>query len=247
MDSYVYSSYIVIRVNSRKVVAIEMSTIITLTGNASELRSDFDPPILLGEEEQYVMGLLSFETYNSIPNVTAPNNTFKLESDEIILPQGAYELSDLNEVINNLCGIGSVEIKGNNSTMKTLIKSTKLIDFTPSTSIGRLLGFNAQTYPANVWHESEQLTNIMKINSLLIHCNITLGSFKNGIQSHVIHQFFPTVPPGYKIVVAPNPIIYLPVSAKTITNITVKVTDQDDNPVSFSSETVTVGLHLRKV
>lgn len=225
-----------------------MSTIITLTGSSSELRSDFDPPLLLDEGDQYVMGLLSFETYNSIPNVVAPNNTFKFEDEEIVLPQGAYELSDLNEVVNNqLSGRGSIEIKGNNSTMKTMLKSTKSIDFTSPTSIGYLLGFDAKQYSPNVWHESENLTNIMKINSLLIHCNITVGSYKNGVPSHVIHQFFPTVPPGYKIVVAPNPIIYLPVSAKTITNITVKITDQNDQSVSFSSEVVTVGLHLKKL
>lgn len=225
-----------------------MSTIITLTGRSSELRSDFDPPLFLDERDQYVMGLLSFETYNSIPNVVAPYNTFKFGEDEISIPEGAYELSDLNEVIDSqLSGRGSIIIKGNNSTMKTLMKSSKTVDFTSSPSIGSLLGFDAKQYSPNVWHESEQLTDIMKINSLLIHCNITVGSYKNGVPSHVIHQFFPTVPPGYKIVVAPNPIIYLPVSPTTITNVTVKITDQNDQPISFSSEVVTVGLHLKKL
>ena len=152
-----------------------MSTIITLTGNASELSADFDPPIFLNEHEQFVMGLLSFETYNSIPNVR--NNTLKLGGDEVVIPEGAYELSDLNDAINSQLSSGSVDIKGNNSTMRTHIKSDKLIDFTSSTSVGRLLGFRAQQYSPNVWHESEHVTNIMKINSLLIHCNIRATSF----------------------------------------------------------------------
>lgn len=228
-----------------------MSYIITLTGDSSVLSAQFDLPIILNDETSYAIGLLQFESYNTIPNIFPPNNTFKLYgNDDIVIATGAYELSNLNDAINLELGKRGgdfIELKGNNNTMKTLIRSTKWIDFTPKTSIASLLGFDAKQYEPNKWHESETLTKIITINSLLIHCNVAMGSYKNGVPSHIIHQFYPTVPAGFKIVEAPSSIIYLPINRKTITNIQVKITDQDDKPVSFASETVTVSLHLKKL
>lgn len=228
-----------------------MSTIFTLTGESSVLSANFDPPIYLDEDSEYVMGLLNFETYNTIPNISKPNNIFKLTGRAAItIPEGAYEINDINDYIQtqlNPANKEHVVLKGNNSTLKTLIKSTHEIDFTPKESIGGLLGFEPKKYEANMWHLSQNITKIMKINSILVHCNISLGAYKNGQPGHIIHQFFPTVPPGFKIVVAPNPVIYLPISTKTITNITIKILDQADKPVSFQSETITVGLHLKKL
>lgn len=226
-----------------------MSTIFTLTGESSVLSADFNPPIFLDEENEYVMGLLSFESYNTIPNIGPHNNKFQLTGrKEIEIPVGAYEINDIDSYIGNqLNDEETVLLRGVNSTMKTEIKSSREIDFTSNESIGQLLGFEKKKYKKDIFHTSENITKIMSINSILIHCNISLGSYKNGKPGHIIHQFFPTVPSGYKIVMNPNPVIYLPISTKTITNITIKILDQDDKPISFSSETVTVGLHLKKL
>lgn len=229
---------------------LTMSTIFTLSGNSSVLSADFNPPILLDDDHEYVMGLLSFESYNTIPNITKPKNVFQLTGrTPIVLPEGAYEINDINNYIRSQLNPDNkefVELQGENSTMRTTMKSSHDVDFTSDNSIGELLGFNKNIYKKNKWTTSENITNIMKINSILIHCNISLGSYKNGKPGHIIHQFFPTVPSGYKIVESPNPVIYLPISTKTINNITIKILDQDDEPISFSSETITVGLHLKK-
>jgi hypothetical protein len=37
-----------------------------------------------------------------------------------------------------------------------------------------------------------------------------------GKPAHIIHQFFPNVPPGFKIVESPEHVIYLPISVNTI-------------------------------
>lgn len=226
-----------------------MSTIFTLSGKKSTLSADFNPPIYLDDDSEYVLGLLSFETYNTIPNIEKPNNVFQfINKPPINIPTGAYELHDIEEVIQSKLGSeGSFTLRGNNGTLRTILKSSLPVDFSDKTSIGELLGFEPKRYEADRLHTSEHITKIMKINAILIHCNITVGSFKNGKPGHIIHQFFPTVPPGFKIVETPNPVIYLPISTKTITNITVKILDQDDKPVSFSEETLTVGLHLKKL
>lgn len=243
--------------------ATTMSTIFTLTtkdkpaGTKSSeqdsiLSCNFDPPIYLDENSQYVMGLLNFETYNSIPNISKnTGNIFQLTGRQPIeIPDGSYEINDISEYIQTKLNPANKEyllLKGSNSTLKTLIKSSHEIDFTAKNSIGSLLGFEHKKYSSNVWHMSEKLTQIMKINSILIHCNLTQGSFKNGKPSHVIHQFFPTVPPGFKIVECPTPVIYLPINTSKITEITIKILDQNEDLVSFAGEIITVGLHLKKL
>lgn len=226
-----------------------MSTIFTLSDNKSILTADFNPPLYLDEENDYALGLLSFETYNTIPNIEPPRNLFKLTgSPTISIPTGAYELHDLQHYLQSQLDKGELLlVEGDNSTLKTRIKSTHEIDFRDPNTIGSMLGFESKLYERDRWHTSQNITKIMTINSILINCNITVGSYKNGKPGHIIHQFFPTVPPGFKIVETPNPVIYLPISTKTITNITVQILDQDDKPVSFSEETVTVGLHLKKL
>lgn len=230
-----------------------MSTIFTLSGNTSVLSVDFDPPIFLESEQEYVLGLLSFESYNSIPNIVEPKNVFRLVGrPDIVFPKGAYELNGINQYIQSQLNrnVGDreyVDLRGHASTMKTQIKASHEIDFEYDNSIRDILGFDKKIYSKNKVVESEHITKIMQVNTILIHCNISVGSYNNGKPSHTIHQFFPTVPVGYKIVESPNPVIYLPISTKTITNITIKILDQDDRPVSFNSETITVGLHLKKV
>ena len=99
--------------------------------------------------------------------------------------------------------------------------------------------------PSNTRADSDHVTDILKVNAICIDCSIVTGSFHNGKPVHIIHQFFPTVSPGYKIVESPLPILYFPVSVKTINNITVKVVDQDYNLINFRGETITVRLHLK--
>lgn len=52
-------------------------------------------------------------------------------------------------------------------------------------------------------------------------------------------------PQGYKIVEVPANVIYLPVNAKRLSSITLKITDQEGNLVNFRGETITIRLHLK--
>lgn len=47
------------------------------------------------------------------------------------------------------------------------------------------------------------------------------GFQKSGKLHHIIYQFFPKVPPGYKIFEASSNIVYLPINIKTIASVTV--------------------------
>lgn len=224
-----------------------MSLTFILSDKSSILSSDFNPPIYLDTTKEWVMGMTNFETFNSIPNVTEENNVFKIGQKAIHIPTGSYEIADIAAYINSQLNSITVSIEPNHNTLKTMIRADEVIDFSVKHSIGPLLGFKPLKLKKNERHESDVPINIIKVNSLLITCNITTGNYVNGIPNHVIHQFFPSVPAGFKIIEAPDHVPYLPINVNTITNITLKIVDQDGDLVNFRGETVTIGLHLKSI
>lgn len=224
-----------------------MSLTFSLTGNSSILTADFNPPIYLEGNSDYVIGLSNFETFNVIPNIDETNNIFAYGNITTTIPVGAYEINDLNNYLQKTIRQPAViNIIANRNTSTVKIETNVDIDFTSENSIGRLLGFEKRVLKANELNESDFPVQIIKVNALCIDCNIATGSYSNGSPVHIIHQFFPTVAPGYKIVESPLNILYFPVSVKTINSITVKIVDQDGNLVNFRKETITVRLHLKK-
>ena len=77
------------------------STTLTLSGDTTDFTISFQPPIRLDPKKEYEAAFLSLETYNSIPNITEKNNTFKYSTDNgntwkiIKLPVDAYEYKQI--------------------------------------------------------------------------------------------------------------------------------------------------------
>lgn len=233
-----------------------MSYSFTLSGNSSTLSYDFNPPIYLDVNVDYEIGLVNFNSFNTIPNVDETNNVF-LWGDvqkikEFKIPIGSYELDDLIHVIKKHIAENDkdaeIDIIPNINTSKILIKSNRIITFFNNNSVGKIFGFtDTVRINPNTEGESDRPIKILKVNSIGIDCNIAAGSYLNGKPVHIIHQFFPTVPSGYKIVESPQNILYYPVSVKAINNISIKIIDQNGDIVNFQKEEVTVTLHIRKV
>lgn len=228
-----------------------MSTTITISGNSSVLSADFNPPIFLDDGMDYFLGLADFETFMSIPNIENNYNQIHIGEKVITIPEGTYDISDIEKFVKNKITTifndeqVSFSLKPNTNTLKCHIYCSKSIDFTKKYSIGSLLGFETKKIDANTWYESDKVVNINKVNAICVDCNICIGSFNNGKPVHIIHQFFPTVAPGYKIVESPLPILYFPVSVRAINNITVRIIDQDGNLINFRKEIITIRLHLK--
>ena len=66
-----------------------------------------------------------------------------------------------------------------------------------------LLGFHAKLYTSG-FHESENMVNILTINSILVNIDNISGSYANGFTQSAIYSFFLNVSPGYKIIENPH-------------------------------------------
>lgn len=170
------------------------------------------------------------------------------------LPTGSYELEDimrtLDELLSTIKNRSSISlnIHVNKNTLTTEITPNACIDFTPKGSIGTVFGFkNNRILDADVTHKSDGVIKINPVNALRIECNITAGAYSNNSIVHTIHEFYPSVPAGYKIVEVPRNVIYLPVIEKNIHNLTVRVVDQDNKLVSFQGETISLRLHIKRL
>lgn len=224
-----------------------MALTLTLSGNSSILTTEYFPPIDL--QGGYVCGLVDFQTYNSIPNVDEKNNLFHIGKHIIEIPIGSYEIDDIaNYLYKELAKINDkiiLLIQANNNTLKSEIKSNAPIYFNEERSIGQLLGFAKRELKINEKHTSDLPVSISKVNVIRIECNIVGNSYINNIPSHTIHEFSPEVGPGYKIVEVPSNVIYLPVSLKRISTLTLKLIDQNGDIINFKGETITIRLHLK--
>lgn len=229
-----------------------MSFALTLTGKSNPLEAYYSPTIDL--EENYEIGLILLETFNSIPNITSENNCFYYDSPQKIirLPEGAYEISDIakflkKKLLENSGEPEKVEftLVGNNSTLRSEIYSSYNIDFSAENNIGSILGFDT-FLPANKLHESSKPVSIVKVNTVQVICNISSGAYTNNHQSHSIYEFGINVSPGYRISEVPHKVIYFPIIVKSLCHLSLQLVDQDNNNVNFRQEQIVVRVHLRK-
>jgi len=227
---------------------MEDSLTLTLSGTSSVLEARYFPPIELSSHKNYVLGLVELLTFNSIPNIDLNNNKFYVGDKIIDLPVGSYEIEDIDKFLRRTLEHHNitVNLKPNKNTLRSVIKSSERIDFRTQDSIGRLLGFAPRELEANVAHSSDLPIAILKVNALRVECNITAGAYINGNKVHDIHEFFSTVPPEYKIIEVPSNVIYLPVTARCIDYLQLRIVDQDGNLANFRGEVITIRLHLKK-
>lgn len=239
-----------------------MSTILTLKSRTSTLAINFAPPIHLESESDYGLALLSFHSYNSIPNIETGQKFYIYENNDrkkekiIEFPAGAYEIGDIENFIRSSLVIRKTDkpdeifsLKPNNNTIRCEIFSSKhAINFEPQDSISKILGFSGKLLEPNKLHRSDLPVNIIKVRTVHIDCNITSGAFYNDRPSHTIYEFAVAVDPGFAIDETPTHLIYLPIINKQeIHNITINVLDQNFERVNFRGEEIIIRLEIKKL
>lgn len=227
---------------------------ITLNGNSTELSCDFFPSIEVGKNAKIC--LIGLQTNNSIPNINKSCNqiNFSIENGKksylCEIPTGSYELNDIEVAIKHCLLETDVifELKANNNTLKCEMFCNYNIDFSMSHSIASLLGFSTKKiYKANAKHLSDNLVNITKINCIYIESNLVAGSFNNGQECHTIHEFYPNVPAGFKIIEIPTHLVFYSLNCTTINRVEITLKDQNDELIDLQGEPITVRLLIQDI
>lgn len=226
-------------------IICKMSFTLSITGDSSTLTTYY--PNTLQLYGQYECALLHFSTFNSIPNIDKTNNKFYYGTNEVIeVPEGTYELEDINDYLKSEIKDASIKLQSNNNTLKTSIYCSKNIDLTKEDTFRNLLGFSKQILQANKWHMSPFPVNILPTTVIRIECDIVSGSYINGEPGHIIHEFTLSVPPGYRIIEIPKNAIYFPINQNSISCIHIRILDANNHLINLRGEQVHLYLHLKR-
>ena len=239
------------------------STQFLVSDNKSNINTRFNPKLELDKDKVYEIALMNLETYYSFPNIDESNNVFVYSPDnsnswvKIKIPEGSYEIDDINNTIKHEMGKKGhydsinedsyIKTSANSNTLKSILILEKdyQVDFNHQNSISKVLGFTGAKYTEG-FHESENVVNILRINSIFVNIDIISGSYVNGTPKSTIYSFFPKVSPGHKIIESPVNLVYLPITLDTIDSLNVMITDQDDNLLNLRNETLTIRFHIRE-
>jgi len=231
---------------------------IVVSDNKTRFTTQFNPHIQLKKNKGYEIALANLETYYSFPNITEENYRFMYSPDEgltwfvIFIPEGSYDMEDINKVIeqkitkNGHCN--KITISANTNTLKAvlILENGYQVDFCPPDSISSDVGFNNDLYATN-YQESENPVNILSVNSILVNNDIISGSYLNGQRYPTIYSFFPGVFPGYKIIETPSNLVYLPVTLDAIYSMQTSLTDQNGKLLNLRGENVPITFRVQEI
>lgn len=226
---------------------------------------------LMLDDGNYMLGVILFGTYNSIPNITSKNNllTYSINNGsswkQIFIPIGPHEIEAINnevhrqleingDVFNNEDNGYPIEITANINTFKTIIEcktgpgisNVFHIDFTQPNSLNTVFGFNPQIL-TNEYNVSENNVNIITVDKVHLRCDAVRGSILNGVGSDILFSFNINVSPGYKLVIQPSTILYKYIIKEKLESIEFYFSDDDGEPVEWLGETITFTTQLIKI
>ena len=180
---------------------------IIVSNNESNFNTRFNPKLELDGDKVYEIALVNLETYYSFPNIDETNNVFVYSPDngnswvKIKIPVGSYEIGDINNTIqhemekrghyDSINEDYYINISANSNTLRSVLILEKdyQVDFNNQNSLAKVLGFTGTKYTEG-FHESENVVNILRINSILVNIDIIARNYVNGTTKNTIYSFF---------------------------------------------------------
>ena len=210
-----------------------------LSANRTTLENTFSPSIQL--RGNYGIALDYISTYNSIMNVTTDNNEFHYHNGSnwvaIKLGLGSYEINEINSEIVRLMQVNgdydaandvsyiTIGAKRSRLTSTIEIATGYQVDIGGINTLGNLLGFNSKVTLAAGYHESPDQVNIIRVNSVIINCDVVKNSYINGVKSNHIYSFPVNVSPGFRMSSHPGTLQYHRLAVDQLETIKVWLTD----------------------
>ena len=217
--------------------------------------------------KQFKKALTFLSAYNGIFNVTSSNNKFYFKKALIdedflqirILPDGAYEIKSLDNEIKRI----NIEkeyyiendypfkIKPIFSTLGSIVEIAPqgpIIGFVFDDSIGNLLGFN-ETFFREEYNLSFSAVDILSFDNNFIETDIAQGMIFKGRRTGIFHNFTMDVDPGYIYAESFRGGIqwYMMEIKDFISNVNIKLKNENGELVSFNGEGVTFRLSTKEV
>ena len=116
--------------------------------------------------------------------------------------EGSYEIDDINNTIHHEMEKRGhydpinedyyINISANSNTLKSflILEKDYQVDFNHQNSFAKVLEFTNAKYTGG-FHESENVVNILSINSILINIDIISRRYVNGTTRNTVYSFFP--------------------------------------------------------
>ena len=234
---------------------------IILSGRDTSLSSSFSPAVPL--KGNYGIALDHISTYNSITNIDESNNVFTYHDGtgfvDIKIGPGSYEIDEINAEITRLMeanedydsvnDVPYVTIAANTSRLTSTIEIAPgyQVSVGASNTIGSILGFNQFVILNAGFHESPNPVNIIRVNSVLIHCDLVNSSYINGVKGNNIYSFPIQVSPGFRMTSHPSTLQYHKVVVDQLNTIKVWLTDESGQLLDLRNELVTIQLRLQEL
>src|SRR6266853_1444264 len=249
------------------------SYMLSVSSTSTDISITLPQIINLNPNLDYEIGLIRFEAYNSIYNITAVNNNFRYSNNNgaawriITLLPGAYEVDAINtEIQRQIKFYGDFDntnpanplyyfkLYPNLSTLRSVIELTNnyQVDFNDGTSpanLRKVLGYNQGIYNA-AYNQSQNIIMIQSFNSLYINCDLCTGSYLNNDSTQALRTFTTNiVQVGFKFVIEPSKPIFLsvPKTKNSFNDYHVWITDEKGNFVNFNGENISLTMWLRSV
>lgn len=205
-------------------------------------------------------GVLQANIWNTSPNISAlfSNNTFTFTTTQapagtytITIPDGLYSVEGLNTFLSSqFVNLGFsptlISIGGDNSTQRSILTfefSGDSVNFTTTTSVRTVLGFNSQilTAPSNNFsYYSDNIASFNRNNSYIIASNFVSQGIPVNNQSAGILTTVPIdIAPGSQINYQPQNVIWFDICeliGKSKLNIQFRLLNQDLEPTPTGGE-----------
>ena len=165
----------------------------------------------------------------------------------------AYEIKDINEVIQEVVSDKRIELVAHVPTghIKLKLKPDVKVNFNNEKSFNTLLGFERKLYTNSVGltenHPQIDLgRSLINIKSDLINSGLSTSANNNLVMTQNILFSVPTftVPTNYKIVETPARPKYLHITTSTLSEINLRIVDENDKLYDFKGEKIVIKLHI---
>ena len=137
---------------------------IIVSDSKSIFKTRFNPTLQLDRDKKYEIAQVNLETYYSFPNIDESNNVFVYSPDngnsweKIRVPEGSYEIDDINNTIHNEMEKRGyhdpvnedyyINISASSNTLKSvlILEEYYQVDFNHQNSIAKVFGFTNAKY-----------------------------------------------------------------------------------------------------